>query len=278
MCYRYLNLLFFFLLLLGCKTSQIPKEPLPTINPVRITSEVVNDSLRLRITNLVKSPVRVTISASDNILSRKIKPVQTVILQAEQDSLLSPALTAEELEKLEFGAGLGDPQKKVKSADVGLPIPKNKAVRIIQGHAGAYSHDHMYSRYAIDFSLKVGDTIFAALDGYAVLMTEGYTTGGKDIRWLDFANKIMIYNPETGLFFQYSHLAHQGAFVEVGDWVEQGQPIGLSGMTGYTDIPHLHFNVLVPEPGKMELISVPVDFVEGYRGKDLKKNVVIKRN
>ena len=277
MCSRYLKLLF-FVLLLGCKTSQIPKESLPAFNPVRISSETVNDSLKLKITNRIKSPVQITISADDSVLSRKIKPVQTVILQAEQDSLLSPALTAEELEKLEFGAGLGDPQKKVKSTDVGLPIPKNKAVRIIQGHGGTYSHDHVHSRYAIDFSLKVGDTIFAALDGYAVLVTEGYTRGGKDIRWLDFGNKIMIYNPETGLFFQYSHLAHQGAFVEVGDWVEQGQPIGLSGMTGYTDIPHLHFNVLVPEVGKTELVSVPVDFIEGYLGKDLKKNVVIKRN
>ena len=34
--------------------------------------------------------------------------------------------------------------------------------------------------------------------------------------------------------------------VELGDYVEKGQPIGISGMTGYTTIEHLHFNVKIP--------------------------------
>jgi hypothetical protein len=42
----------------------------------------------------------------------------------------------------------------------------------------------------------------------------------------------------------YSHLTEHGALVKIGDRVEAGQPIGLSGNSGNTGgLPHLHFHL-----------------------------------
>jgi len=63
---------------------------------------------------------------------------------------------------------------------------------------------------------------------------------------------------------------HNGSLVEVGDFVREGQPIGLSGKTGYTDIAHLPFNVI--EASSTSMQSTPIIFLGGYRGVDLKKD------
>lgn len=101
--------------------------------------------------------------------------------------------------------------------------------------------------------------------------------GGKDKKWRDYANFITIYHPHSGLFTQYAHLAHKGSFVTVGDSVTRGQAIGLSGKTGWTSIPHLHFNVLVPADSPEGLHSVEISFLEGYDGARLRTNDVVKK-
>ena len=77
------------------------------------------------------------------------------------------------------------------------------------------------------------------------------------------------------IYTQYVHLDHQGSLVEVGDKVQKGQAIGISGMTGFSSGEHLHFNVLrATEEG---MASHPVNFEGGVEGSSLKKGQKIKK-
>ncbi len=46
-----------------------------------------------------------------------------------------------------------------------------------------------------------------------------------------------------GSIAYYWHLQKDGVLVNIGDTVQTGQWIGLSGNTGYSAFPHLHFEV-----------------------------------
>lgn len=122
-----------------------------------------------------------------------------------------------------------------------LPFQKKKRYKIMQGFNGSFSHSSDQSRYAIDFKIPIGDTVVAARSGYVVNAISHFTErGGKSYR--SKANQIIIMH-DDGTFAYYVHLDTNGTLVKVNDYVEAGQPIGISGFTGYTTKPHLHFVV-----------------------------------
>jgi len=57
----------------------------------------------------------------------------------------------------------------------------------------------------------------------------------------------------------YAHLRPEGVLVRAGQRVRTGQTIGLSGNTGFTSGPHLHFAVQVNRG--MTLVSLPFRMV-----------------
>ena len=68
------------------------------------------------------------------------------------------------------------------------------------------------------------------------------------------ANYVRILH-DDGTMGLYAHLRPEGVLVRVGQRVRQGQQIGLSGNTGFTSGPHLHFAVQVNRG--MNLLSIP---------------------
>lgn len=272
--YRLLSLL---LLLYGCKVAQPPVTPHPIHNPVFVSSKVTGDALEINFENKLKTPIRFHASIQDPDLNAQLKNLQPLTLAAKQDTILYIPIKGKQGQKPVFKVYFGDLTKEITHSPVALPVQRKKSIRILQGHNGSYSHFHDKSRYAIDFALKIGDTVYSASNGYVVQMVQGNKYGGNHPRWTEFANKIVVYDPESGRFFTYAHLAHLGSFVETGDSVRQGQPIGLSGNTGYSDTPHLHFNVSIPDTSATGLRSVPVDFLGGFKGKDFRKNAILPK-
>ena len=99
-----------------------------------------------------------------------------------------------------------------------------------------------WCRYAVDFRMPEGTPIHAAREGIVVDVVEKYSEGGTSADYSGKGNHIRIMHDDGTIGF-YNHLMKDGSEVKGGDKVKQGQRIGLSGNTGRSWRPHLHFHV-----------------------------------
>ena len=120
-----------------------------------------------------------------------------------------------------------------------LPFAYNTSHCLVQGYFSRYSHKN---RAALDFKIKKGTTVFAARNGVIIRVKEDGYKGGWNKKYRPEGNFIIVQHVD-GSRAGYWHLQHNGALVNVGDTVVQGQLIGLSGRTGYALFSHLHFLV-----------------------------------
>lgn len=126
-----------------------------------------------------------------------------------------------------------------------LPPLAQPEARIDQGFEGEFSHQDAENRYALDFATEVGTPVLAARAGVVMQVQDGYRGHGLDrARDGGRANFIRILH-DDGSMALYAHLADGGTLVRVGEAVAAGQRLGLSGNTGYSTAPHLHFAVQV---------------------------------
>lgn len=85
-------------------------------------------------------------------------------------------------------------------------------------------------REALDFSLPPGTVVIASEKGTV-----------KTYNWPDTAGLMVIIDHRNGIQSVYAHLSEIN--VSAGTVVRQGQRIGLSGSTGNSTGPHLHFGL-----------------------------------
>ena len=121
-----------------------------------------------------------------------------------------------------------------------LPFENNKKVFLIQAYDSKMSHK---GEYALDFKVKKKTKICAARDGVVISTRGDSNKGGLQPGNISDGNHISIRHAD-GSVAHYWHLIKNGALVKVGDTVMKGQLIGLSGNTGYSAFPHLHFEVI----------------------------------
>jgi len=120
-----------------------------------------------------------------------------------------------------------------------LPFENGSSHLIVQGYFGIFSHNE---RAALDFKMKKGTKIVAVRDGVVTRVKEDGSKGGWNRKYRSQGNNIIIQHSDNSRS-GYWHLQKDGALVNVGDTVKQGQVIGLSGKTGFAATPHLHFIV-----------------------------------
>lgn len=97
---------------------------------------------------------------------------------------------------------------------------------------GFYGQAYPYPHEGMDISMTSGTPLYAPYDGV--------------IAWSDFdivyyGNYVRVYCPALRANFFYAHLSDRR--VQTGNSVKAGQVIGLSGNTGNSTGPHLHFEV-----------------------------------
>jgi len=126
-----------------------------------------------------------------------------------------------------------------ESSPYRLPYPVGAAYTVIQGNCTPYSHQGGLD-YAYDLDLPMGSPVAAARSGTVVYLEEDWDDG--DPEW--YHSNIVRIRHDDGTFALYAHLTREGVLVDVGQRVQRGAVIALSGNSGYTlNRPHLHFQV-----------------------------------
>jgi murein DD-endopeptidase MepM/ murein hydrolase activator NlpD len=120
-----------------------------------------------------------------------------------------------------------------------LPFEHKKKVFLIQAYDSEFSHK---DEKALDFKVKKGTKICAARDGVVTAIRKDSDKGGLKPENISDGNYITIQHNDGSVAW-YWHLQKDGVLVNKGDTIKTGQVIGLSGNTGYSAFPHLHFEV-----------------------------------
>jgi len=272
-----LNILIFVFVIISCSNlRKFPSERYYSFT-YYFSEEYKNDTLFFHLSNPLMCPLSVKLR-NDSVQSPMLNQFGSVLLKEKQDTTIKIyAPNFNQITPIIYSTNYGDVNRKINLEPIAFPFPVGREYEIIQGYRGKFSHNDVYSRYSIDFGLKIGDTITCVDDGYVVGVIEDYKGYGTGRKWLlnDRSNYITLYHPQSGLFSQYVHLDYKGALVELGAFVRKRQAIGICGMTGYTNIEHLHFTVKYASP-KEGLIAIPIAFENRIQGGDLKRNNVVK--
>lgn len=130
-----------------------------------------------------------------------------------------------------------------------LPYPRGATIKLGQGYHGSFTHKGQYA-YALDFHVPLGTPIHAARGGKVIWTVDKFTTAGTDSpAFKGRDNRVEILH-EDGSVGRYGHLQRHGVKVKPGQIVKKGQLIGISGNTGFSKGPHLHFHVEQPLTGE----------------------------
>ncbi len=131
------------------------------------------------------------------------------------------------------------------NSDFVLPYPVGSSYEVIQGNCSHVSdlwNSHQEGtpwQYAYDFLMPIGTIITAPAAGVVRYVEE---RNSDDDKGLESGNAIVIEH-DNGLFSGYGHLTQNGALVVVDQMIRQGDTIALSGNSGASQIPHLHFQI-----------------------------------
>ncbi|MAE74871.1 MAG: hypothetical protein CL675_12315 [Bdellovibrionaceae bacterium] len=129
-----------------------------------------------------------------------------------------------------------------------LPWKKGERRFVAQGNRSFTSHRGAHL-YAWDFIMPTSTEVLASRSGVVIRVEDGE-------QGIGIESNLIVIQHSDGTKAGYAHIQQASATVEVGDYVHQGMPIGLSGMVGQTLFPHLHFYVV----DETELNPVPISF------------------
>ena len=122
-----------------------------------------------------------------------------------------------------------------------LPVPKDLLQRIDRTSSPAHLGK---LRNAIDLIVDKDTPVLAAADGMVTFVKDISDIGGPNPAYWEYTNFIVIMH-SNGEYSRYDHLSYNSSKVLVGQHVIAGEEIAKVGMTGYTYLPHLHFQVFV---------------------------------
>jgi murein DD-endopeptidase MepM/ murein hydrolase activator NlpD len=209
--------------------------------------------------NLLHGPVEVRLDFRHqrNVRARPALPA-TAVVPARSSLLVADLTMSDPIKGGDFDLSLeslpGDPASAPQDYEYRLPFDYGR-VRVDQGPGGRFSHNDAQNRYAVDFAVPEGTSIVAAREGMVMQVESDFDKAGLNKeKFGGRANFIRILHGD-GTMALYAHLKPEGVQVREGQYVRKGQRIGLSGNTGLSTAPHLHF--VVQTNRGMALASIP---------------------
>jgi murein DD-endopeptidase MepM/ murein hydrolase activator NlpD len=181
---------------------------------------------------------------------------QTVVL-GELD-LLEPSQRYRR--ELYFHARFGDPRAQPTDYVYRLPYPHGLTFSILQGFHGTFSHRGS-NEFAVDFDCPVATPVLATRPGVVIAANAAAQGAGTTAEFLDYkrTNFVLVMH-DDGTLGEYMHLSPSGIEVKPGQRVERGQELALSGNTGFSSTPHLHFQVMTAADDGVSARSFPFRF------------------
>src|SRR5687767_13519649 len=147
-----------------------------------------------------------------------------------------------------------------------LPWPEGSSFMFTQVHGGRITtHFTKATLHAVDIGMPEGTPVLAARMGIVEALQADHGAS-EDEGPLTYEGNFVRVRHGDGTAATYAHLKHQGVMVAVGDGIEAGQLLGVSGASGDVVEPHLHFvvtRVQVNSSGWREEVSIPVQFYVG---------------
>jgi len=240
-----------------CFASQAAEQKL-----VKITSHKKDDHTEFYVENLQYADVTVTIEMElSNLASAEKLPYTATIpprTKVKVFSVTPTDSTRDSSWSYTYYATWGSLTAMPDDTYVyHLPYRPGEAFPVSQGFHGKYSHTGGDS-FSIDFKMPEGTPVLAAREGVVVGIKDDSDIGGSYKKFEWDANYVLIRHGDNTLG-HYVHLQKNGARVKIGDKVVAGQMIALSGNTGHSTGPHLHFAVFRAHSGK-ERETFPIKY------------------
>lgn len=227
-------------------------------NSAKMYTEVKQDTLFYYADNVEVYPISITFTGSSPELEnlRSPEPFKTTHVLPPSSTknkvaafVVNDKTKGWKIRKMpSFYTLAGDATIKNYDADYkyDLPFQKGKSFTMHQGYNGIFSHQNENS---LDFTMPEGTEIVAAREGKIIQTVQNNNRGCPNSSCANLANYITILHSD-GTMAQYLHLKQNGVKVKVGDEVKKGDVIGLSGNTGWSNGPHLHFVCYLPDASK----------------------------
>jgi len=151
----------------------------------------------------------------------------------------------------------GDPAARPDPYAYRLPFKAGKTFNVLQGFHGSFSHRGS-NEYAVDFDCPVATSVLAARPGLVVATNASAQGSGTTAEFLDYRRtNFVIVLHDDGTLGEYMHLSPSGVRVSIGQRVERGDELALSGNTGFSSTPHLHFQVITAAEDGINAQSFP---------------------
>lgn len=231
---------------------------------VRVTDELAPDGFPVvKVNNPGPCPVTVLLKATlTNLEGDQLLPLAVTVPAFAKQKLIAfhPIAKGQKWNwSYTYQWRLGDPAARHDDRVIyRLPYPAGATYSVVQGPHGNFSHTGELDN-AIDWSMPVGTQVCAARDGVVAGIKSDSDEGGPDMaKFKEKANYVAIYHAD-GTIGEYLHLRQNGVRVQVGQQVKAGDWIGLSGNTGFTSRPHLHFHVFIRNDAA-SIHTVPIHF------------------